>query len=445
MPTPSLGQQCGPSTCICSIAAGIMAGGTAADDWPSSAETEFSNGDSSDIESLYDVGPAQQSLRRPAPKLLPFVSYEDWVPGQSYEEQPPQWMQYNMQWKLRLNNRKAVEQTEQDLVVAPSEFWQEELSTKITNIVNAKKKPYEANATTITMSVSNDPSQDKITKYFEKLDIDWSVVERQLQGWSHLLRIGKRLKIYIQLDYVEAADTARATGRGATANQLADRSARIDAEQVATGRPDPWRHVYQLMRCTESSCSNEGQWCLVNRREKKHLKLLDHHMRSLVKYVQQGNTLETHDDVPDHIRAQLHADEQQRHKRKRGGSEPGGHASTIIQNYIPGYPCQDMSGSAPVLSSTASSRLIRLLPLGVPGLRDDVVGAYRDWECSKVRSEAQKQHYELAHDLTLERGFDLELVRQDGDAQYYIERGVLEGVARRWVQDIETFSEEYCT
>ncbi|KAF6811240.1 hypothetical protein CMUS01_13310 [Colletotrichum musicola] len=31
-------------------------------------------------------------------------------------------MLYTMQWKLTLNNRKAVEQTEQNLAVAPSDF-----------------------------------------------------------------------------------------------------------------------------------------------------------------------------------------------------------------------------------------------------------------------------------------------------------------------------------
>lgn len=35
-------------------------------------------------------------------------------------------------------------------------------------------------------------------------------------------------------------------------------------------------------------------------------------MKALVKYVEQGGILETHDDVPDMIRDQLYAEERQR-------------------------------------------------------------------------------------------------------------------------------------
>ncbi|KAK2051071.1 hypothetical protein LY76DRAFT_428662 [Colletotrichum caudatum] len=53
------------------------------------------------------------------------------------------------------------------------------------------------------------------------------------------------------MDYVECVSTGRPAGRGATAIGLAERSARIDAEQEATGEVDPWRRVYQFMRCRE--------------------------------------------------------------------------------------------------------------------------------------------------------------------------------------------------
>jgi hypothetical protein len=113
----------------------------------------------------------------------------------------------------------------------------------------------------------------------------------------------------------------------------------------------------------------------------------------------------------------------------------------VINNYIPGHSSQaafvgsDMS--VPYFTSTSTPQ--PPLPLSIPGLRDDAVGAYCEWHCSKVRSLDQKQQYELARDLTLERGFDLELVHEDGDARFYIERGVLEGVARRFVRDVKAF------
>ncbi len=71
-------------------------------------------------------------------------------------------------------------------------------------------------------------------------------MEKQLQTWSHLLRIGKRLRIDVTFAYVESGKTARNAGRGATATQLAERSVRLDAEQAVSGGPDAWRQVYNL-------------------------------------------------------------------------------------------------------------------------------------------------------------------------------------------------------
>ncbi|KAK4242964.1 hypothetical protein C7999DRAFT_18600 [Corynascus novoguineensis] len=65
------------------------------------------------------------------------------------------------------------------------------------------------------------------------------------------------------------------------------------------------------------------------------------------------------------------------------------------------------------------------------------------WHCSKIRRQDLKQQYKLARDLTLERGFGLELIHEDNDAQFYIERGVLEGVARRFVRDVKIFLDQY--
>lgn len=49
----------------------------------------------------------------------------------------------------------------------------------------------------------------------------------------------------------------------------------------------------------------------------------------------------------------------------------------------------------------------------IPGLRDDVVEAYRVWHCLKVRRQDQKEQY----DLTLDREFDFEHVHEDNNTQ----------------------------
>ncbi|PQE31101.1 Short chain dehydrogenase reductase family protein [Rutstroemia sp. NJR-2017a WRK4] len=164
-------------------------------------------------------------------------------------------------------------------------------------------KSCEADATTITISV-NDRSEHDITKRFTKLNIDWLVIERQLQAWSHLLRIGKKLRINMLFNYTESSKASCTAGRGATAAALAERNTRIDAEQAHSGGPDAWRHVYNLLRCPGSPC-DLGPYCCQDRETYKHYKLLGHYLRTLVKFVQHGDKLESHDDVPQDVRTQL--------------------------------------------------------------------------------------------------------------------------------------------
>jgi hypothetical protein len=98
----------------------------------------------------------------------------------------------------------------------------------------------------------------------------------------------------------------------------------------------------------------------------------------------------------------------------------------IINNYILTYPSQ--TGSTLNLADSSSSRSCSL---SIPGLRNEAMKAYSKWHCLKVGCPIQKQHYELARNLTLGRGDNLELIYKDKNAQFYIELGVLEGVARR--------------
>ena len=324
---------------------------TAMSDWSSDQETSPQPRKSStDRQPARGAGPTRRSQLRPARKTLPFVPYDDWLPGESYDDQPPSCIRYVMEWKLTLNKRVAAKQTEDDLVLAPSDFWNEELSPKIADIANSIGKPCKADATTIVISVNDRSEKDK-TKRFEQLQIDWSIVERQLQAWSHLLRIGKRLRIDITFSYVESGKTARNAGRGATATQLAERNVRLDAEQAVSGGPDAWRQVYNLLRCPGSPC-DRGPYCWQDSEMKKHYKLMGHHLRSLVKFVQRGGKLETHDDVPEDIRTQLYSEEQQNliRKRKQQGSDSFSvsYSPMIINDYILVSPSQ-----APVCSNKA--------------------------------------------------------------------------------------------
>lgn len=77
---------------------------------------------------------------------------------------------------------------------------------------------------------------------------------------------------------------------------LADRDARIDAEQ-ASGQHSVWREVYRVMRCPGAPCRHQGQYCWQDIEGKRHHRLKTHHLKALVKYVEQGGVLETHDHI----------------------------------------------------------------------------------------------------------------------------------------------------
>lgn len=107
------------------------------------------------------------------------MPYDDWTPDDSYVEHPPTYIRYVLEWKFTFNNRSVAKKTEEGLVVAPSDFWDEELLSKIEEIAKTTSKPCKADSTIIVMSV-NDRSESDITKSFKELQIKWSIVERQL-------------------------------------------------------------------------------------------------------------------------------------------------------------------------------------------------------------------------------------------------------------------------
>lgn len=86
--------------------------------------------------------------------------------------------------------------------------------------------------------------------WFDERDIDWLVIERQLEDWSDLFRAGKKLRIEISFICKDTrASMITRSGRDATGAQLVERNGIIEGQQAA-GQPTVWAAVYQLMRCS---------------------------------------------------------------------------------------------------------------------------------------------------------------------------------------------------
>jgi hypothetical protein len=54
-----------------------------------------------------------------------------------------------------------------------------------------------------------------------------------------------------------------------------------------------------------------------------------------------------------------------------------------------------------------------------------------------------KVEFQKACDLTLADGLDLEQIREDQDPDFFIEKGVKRGIARRFVGDIDQWAKRY--
>jgi hypothetical protein len=190
-----------------------------------------------------------------------------------------------------------------------------------------------------------------------------------------------------------------------------------------------------------------GPYCWRDPVGKKHYKLKTHHLKSLIRHVEQDNELQTYDVVPEDILQQLYAEEQQWLERRQTttSTSTSNFPSINIMNALSAQPYQTLFGTSPTatLVSDLSSLSTPANRLDIPGLRDVAVKNYSNWQQSKVSDVALKVEFQKACHLTLADGLDLEQIREDQDPDFFIEKGVKRGIARRFVGDIGQWAKGY--
>jgi hypothetical protein len=384
---------------------------------------------------------------------LGFLPLAEWDEYNSYEEDIPSRLRYSIEWKLAVNNRVVAKDTEQDIVLVPAAYWHMYQKPKVEKLSSKKvahDRHVEYDDTRVIVSV-NDRSERDLTKRFDSMDIDWSVVEKQLIRWGELFRAGKRLRVDLSFNYLDAslqpASTAnRGNKRGSSATQrmLAERASQLQAEQDASGSPSIWQEVYALMRCPGPPC-NLGPHCWRDPFGKKHYKVRTHHLKALVGLMHHGHTLKSHDDVPEDIRELLYAEEHQRQERHSTTTNiPAPSLPPInITNVLPSQANESPKKSVADGSVTAGERPHENARLDIPGPRDAAVMAYNEWQQSNVVDEALKEEFRKACNATLEDGLDLEQVYEDQDPGFFVRSGVKRGIVRRFVSDINGWSKRY--
>ena len=129
---------------------------------------------------------------------------EEWDEQHVYDEEPPICVHYSLTWAVTLNKKSLSKDSEADLVLAPSCFWQATLSHRLTRLVSKKMghlRGVEMDETSVVMSTTG-RSERPFTKRFDGLNIDWTVLETQLVNWSGLLLDGKKLRLDITFHYI---------------------------------------------------------------------------------------------------------------------------------------------------------------------------------------------------------------------------------------------------
>lgn len=113
---------------------------------------------------------------------------------------------YQIEWRVKLNNRVVAKDTEQDLALPPRSYWER---IKDTAIILRRKiahnRRMRLDDTILVVSV-NERSQSDLIKRFKGASVDWTTVENQPLMWANLYRLGKKLRIQITINYIDDHD-----------------------------------------------------------------------------------------------------------------------------------------------------------------------------------------------------------------------------------------------
>ena len=77
-------------------------------------------------------------MEKPQLDRLGLLQLADWHEGRAYDEQTPTCIHHLIEWRVTLDNWVVAKDTEQDLVLTPSAYWQKFLKERSDNLLHRK-------------------------------------------------------------------------------------------------------------------------------------------------------------------------------------------------------------------------------------------------------------------------------------------------------------------
>ena len=382
------------------------------------------------------------------PKLQ-LLNLEEWDENNTYDEDPPTCLHYTIVWSAIRGKEELVRDTEPDLVLRPSAYWQLILQRRVERLVQNRlgdDSTSKVDHVVAIVSLSG-RSEPKLVKHFDT-GIGWQCIEKRLTQWSDQFQSGKRLTVDLTLHYVEPnhqpsgssskRGVAQRRGCGVTSSatqRMRSRlSSQVNAEEESTGEAAKWPHFYSVMRCPDA-CS-KGPHCLVDPITKKHTKMFPHHLEDLIHHKNLSvEKFQSQSDVPDDFRRQILAEEQQRRGTDHSKSfkSSSGLTPITINNH---FPDRGSFSASAVTSGEAIGPDLTTEPSELPSPLDQAVRDYSEWQKSRVSDTAWKADMDNACDIVLAQRRDLRRIHVKRDVSFLLEKSVPIGAAERFVDDI---------
>lgn len=181
---------------------------------------------------------------------------------------------------VRISGLGIFVQTQRDLVLAPSDFWNIEFQARLENLVKDKDKfPDKSYACkeTINEIYMVRSCQRGVTKRCQKTEIDWDTVDSHLEGLDDLFRKGRKITIGMELIYKEVpcdlGTTKRKKKKSTTNAQKLQQAAEAGL----------WTRVYKHYRCQGKYCK-QGPYCWPDERGDHH-RVLPRHLDAILQHI----------------------------------------------------------------------------------------------------------------------------------------------------------------